>query len=191
MRGLRLTVVYLALFALSGWSMWVQAVYRTPSRYLNIMLALVTLATTALTFGFWLHGVFAGVGVTGAQRGPLARAHQAFALVVLGFCFYSVFLFANGRFDLSDPVMYTTEVIDIGMEEPTLGVPMPFMWATVRSWRVPGAPERLVLRWDEPLWGGQTVIVSVRNGHYGVPWVSRIDGDVESQSRALLAVLPR
>ena len=191
MRVLRLTVVHLALALLSGWAVWAQAVYRTPSRYLNIMLAVVTLATTALTFVFWLHAVFAGVGATSAQRGPLARAHQAFGLVVLGFCFYSVFLFANGRFDFSDPVTHKTEVIDIGMEEPTLGVPMPFTWATVRSWRVPGATERLVLRWDERLWGGQAVVVSVRSGYYGVPWVSRIEGDVEAQSRAILAVLPR
>jgi hypothetical protein len=188
----RLVMIHLALTALGGWSVWAQAIYRTPSPYLGIVLTAVTLATTALTVVFWVYAAFFRFGATGVQRRPLELVSQALAVVIIGFSFYSLFLFANGKFDLSEPRPHATEIVEIGMEEPTLGVTVPFAWATVRSWRSPGAMERVILRWDERqrLWGGQRVVVSVRNGFYGRPWVSAIEQDVEKQSRAILAVLP-
>src|SRR5438477_4247723 len=192
MRVVRLTLIHLALAALGGWSVWAQAIYRAPSPYLTVVLAAVTVATTALTLVFWLYAAFAGVGATGEQRRPLQLLSQAFGAVIIGFTFYSLFLFVNGKFDLSEPTAYPTQIVDIGMEEPKLGVTVPFAWATVRSWRHPGATERIILRWDERqrLWGGQPVVVSVRHGFYGRPWVSTIEQDLEKQSRAVLAIVP-
>src|SRR5262249_17514245 len=58
--------------------------------------------------------------------------------------------------------------------------------------RRPGDVERIILRRDERdrLWGGQAVMVSVRPGYYGIPWVSRIEADVERRSRSILALAP-
>jgi len=188
----RTLVIEAALGGLGCWAIWAQTVYRTPSAWLNLALAAVTVAMTGTTLVVWLSVAFAGVGATRAQRRPLEVISQACALVVVGFCFYSLFLFANGKFDLSEPTPHPTEIVSIGMEEPILGVPVPFAWATVKSWRRPGATERMLLRWDEGqrLWGGQPVVVSVRQGFYGRPWVSTIEADVERQSRSVLAVAP-
>lgn len=192
MRLVRALIVDVTLGALGCWAVWAQAIYRAPSAYLTVVLAAVTVAMTAATVVFWLYGAFAGAGATRAQRRPLDLLSQVCAIIILGFCFYSLFLFGNGKFDLSDPVPHATEIVSIGMEEPTLGVPIPFAWATIRSWRQPGATERILLRWDERqrLWGGQPVVVSVRSGFYGRPWVSAIEPDVERQSRAVLAIAP-
>jgi len=188
----RLTLIHVALVALGSFSVWVQAVYRAPSPHLAVMLTAVSLATTALTLLFWLYAAFTGVGATRGQRRPLHLLSQAFAVVIIGCSFYSLFMFANGKFDLSEPAPHATEIVSIAMEEPTLGVSVPFVWATVRSWRSPGTVERVVLRWDERqrLWGGQPVVVSIRRGFYGTPWVSAIEHDVEKQSRVVLAIMP-
>jgi hypothetical protein len=193
MNPVRIVIVDLALAALGGWSVWAQAFYRVPNSYLTVVLAAVTVATTALTVLFWLYAAFSGVGATRAQRRPLELMSGALAAVVLGFAFYSLFVFANGKFDLSEPIPHATEIVSIGMEEPTFGITVPVTWATLRSWRSPGATERVMLRWEERqrLWGGQSVVVSVRRGFYGKPWVSAIEHDVEKHSRTVLAILPR
>jgi len=192
MRAIRLVLIDLGLAALGCWSLWAQAVYRIPSPYLTVGLAAVTTAMTALTLVFWLYAAFAGARATRMQRRPLEILSQACAVVVIGFAFYSLFVFTNGKFDLSEPAIHATEIVEIGMEEPTLGVTVPLTWATVRSWRSPGSTERLILRRDERQrsWGGQPVVVFVRSGFFGKPWVSAIEQDVERQSRAVLAVLP-
>ncbi len=189
---LRLTIVYLALGALGCWSVWAQLVYRTPSRYVTVVLAGITAACTGLTLAFWLYAMFRGVGASAKHLTPVAVGQRVCALFVLGFTFYGLFLFTNGKFDLADPAHYATEIVSIGMDETELGVTAPFVWADVRSWRRPGEVERILLRPDERerLWGGQAVVISVRPGFYGVAWVSRIEADVEKRSREVLAELP-
>jgi Flp pilus assembly protein TadD len=63
---------------------------------------------------------------------------------------------------------------------------------TLRSWDNPAREERLLLRRDERwrLWGGQPVIVLVRQGYFGVPWVSAVEPDFEKQSREILRLMP-
>jgi hypothetical protein len=192
LRAVRDTVVHLALAGLGCWSVWAQLVYRTPSRYVTVLLAAIAAASTGLTLAFWLHGMFRGVGATTRQLTPVAIGQKLCAFVALGFCFYGLFLFTNGKFDPADPAHYATEIVQIGMDETELGIRVPFVWADVRSWRRPGDVERILLRQDERerLWGGQAVMVSVRPGFYGVPWVSRIEADLEKRSREVLALAP-
>jgi hypothetical protein len=192
MRFVRLTVVDLALAALGCWSLWAQLVYRSPSRVLGVGLALLVLALTAGTLVLWLRGALHLLGTNWRKRRPFAFVAHACALGVLGFCFYSLFLFTNGKFDLSEPVPHATEIIRMGMDESALGVALPIVWADVRSWRTSGEVERLLLSPEEQqrLWGGQAVVVSVRQGFYGVPWVSRVEADMEKHSRAVLVALP-
>jgi Flp pilus assembly protein TadD len=192
LRLFRLTLVHLALGALGCWSVWAQLVYRAPSRYATVMLPGIAAAGTGLTLAVWLYAMFRGVGASAKQLTPVAVGQRICALVVLGFTFYGLFLFTNGRFDVADPAHYPTEIVSIGMDETELGVTVPFVWANVRSWRRPGEVERILLRPDERerLWGGQAVVVSVRPGFYNVAWVSRIEADVEKRSREVLAELP-
>jgi hypothetical protein len=62
LRMLRVTLVHLTLGTLGSWSVWAQLVYRTPSRYVAVVLAGIAAATTGLTLAFWLYAMFRGVG---------------------------------------------------------------------------------------------------------------------------------
>jgi Tetratricopeptide repeat len=190
--AVRVTIVHLALVGLGCWSVWAQLLYRTPSRYVTVLLAGIAVASTGLTLAFWLHGMFRGVGATSRQLTPVAIGQKVCAFAALGFCFYGLFLFSNGKFDTADPTHHPTEIVRIGMDETDIAIRVPFAWADVRSWRRPGDIERILLRPDERerLWGGQAVMISVRPGLYGVAWVSRIEADVERRSREILAMAP-
>jgi tetratricopeptide (TPR) repeat protein len=192
LRMLRLTAVHLALGALGCWAIWAQIAYRTPNRYVSVLLAGVAVAMTGLSLAFWLHAMFRGIGAPQKKLTLTAVGHRLCALVILGLACYGLFLFSNGRFDLADPAHYATEIVSIGLDETEVGIRVPFVWADVRSWRRPGELERILVRPDERerLWSGQAVVVSVRPGFHGVPWVSRIEGDVEKRSREVLALAP-
>jgi Flp pilus assembly protein TadD len=191
-RLLRVTVADLALMALGGWSVWAQLVYRTPSRYVTMVIAGIAVASMGMTLAFWLRTMFRGMGATDRQLSRVAVGKKLCALTTLAFSFYGLFLFTNGRFDIADPVHYSTEIVGIGMDETELGVRVPFIWADVRSWRRSGEVERILLRRTERerLWAGQAVMVSIRPGFYGVPWVSRIEADVERRSQVILGTFP-
>ena len=192
LRIVRVTFIDLTLGGLAAWSVWVQLAYRAPSRYATVLLAGIAVACIGLTIAFWLHAVFRGAGARDKLLSPIALGYRLCALAILGFCFYGLFLFSNGKFDISDPTHHATEIVRIGLDETEIGLRVPFVWADVRSWRRPGELERILVRPEERerLWGGQAVVVSVRAGFHGVPWVSRIEGDVEKQSREILAVAP-
>jgi tetratricopeptide (TPR) repeat protein len=101
-------------------------------------------------------------------------------------------MFANGKFDEAAAVTYTTEIVGIGMDETEFGIRVPFVWADVRSWRRPGGVERVLLRSEERdrLWGGQAVVVAIRPGYYGIPWIWRLEPDLEKRSAEVLALFP-
>jgi hypothetical protein len=152
----------------------------------------IAAASTGMTLAFWVRAMFRGVGATDRQLSRVAVGRTVCALTTLGFAFYGLFLFTNGKFDVADPVHHPTEIVRIGMEETELGVRVPFVWADVRSWHRSGGVERILLRSSERerLWAGQPVMVSVKPGFYAVPWVSRIEGDVERRSQTVLRTFP-
>jgi tetratricopeptide (TPR) repeat protein len=192
LRLMRVTIVHWLLAALGAWATWAQLLYRTPNRYVTVVLASVAALCTGLTLAFWLYAMFRGAGATSRQLTPVTVAQKACALAVLGFTFYGLFLFSNGKFDEGRPVYHRTEIVRIGMDETEFGVRVPFVWADVRSWQRPGGIERILLRPEErrTLWGGQAVVVALRPGFYGVPWVWRLEPDREERSAAVLAMFP-
>jgi tetratricopeptide (TPR) repeat protein len=192
LRALRLTAMQLALVGIAGWSAWAQLMYRTPSRYVGVVLATVALVLLALSVVFWLRALGRGTRAKRPWLVPSVLAHRVCALVIAALAFYGLFLFSNATFDIAEPTHYGTEIARIGLDETAIGIRVPLVWADVRSWRRPGELERILVKPDERerLWAGQAVVVSVRPGFHGVPWVSRIEGDVEKRSRAVLALAP-
>jgi hypothetical protein len=188
----RVTLADLVLTALAAWSVWAQLVYRSPSRYLGVVLAGLGVLATGLAVAFWLHAIVRGVGARDKRLSPIGLGYRLCVLVIVGSFLYGVFLLSNGRFDLSEPTHHPTQIVRIGLDETEIGIRVPFVWADVRSWTRPGELERVLVRPEERerLWGGQAVVVSVRPGFHGVPWISRIEGDVEKQSLEILAVAP-
>lgn len=188
----RATAVHGALCALAGWAVWAQFVYRVPDRFLAIVLGALTAASAGLTIVSWVAAVFTGLSAAPQQHAWIERAYRACALVVLGVTFYSLYLFTNGKFDLSDPVPHATTLVDMAHDEETLGPSTPFTWMTLTSWRDPKRTERVLMRWDERrrLWPGQPVVVLERAGFYGRRWVSAVEPNVEVQSREILRLAP-
>jgi len=174
LRALRLTAMQLALVGIAGWSAWAQLMYRTPSRYVGVVLATVALVLLALSVVFWLRALGRGTRAKRPWLVPSVLAHRVCALVIAALAFYGLFLFSNATFDIAEPTHYGTEIARIGLDETAIGIRVPLVWADER----------------ERLWAGQAVVVSVRPGFHGVPWVSRIEGDVEKRSRAVLALAP-
>lgn len=191
-RFVRLTVVDLALAGIAAWSVWAQLVYRAPSRYVTVLLAAFASVAIGLAVAFWLHALVRGTRPRERMLTPIGLGYRLCALLILGSGFHGLFLLSNGTFDLSEPTHHPSQIVRIGLDETELGLRVPFVWADVRSWRHPGQLERILVRPEERerLWGGQSVVVSVRAGFHGVPWVSRIESDVEKQSREILAVAP-
>jgi Flp pilus assembly protein TadD len=192
LRLVRITVVDLTLAALAAWSVWAQLAYRVPGRWAAVVAAGVATAAMGLALAFWLHALVRGAAIRDRRWSPIAIGHRLCALVILVSCFYGVFLVSNATFDLSEASHHPADIVRIGLDETELGLRLPFVWADVRSWRRPGELERVLVRPEERarLWSGQSVVVSVRAGFHGVPWVARIDADVEKQSREILAVAP-
>jgi hypothetical protein len=188
----RINIVHGALSALACWSLWIQFVYRVPDRLLGVVMAAVTVASIGLALVFWVVTVFENLGAAPAHRRPVERGFQVCAFVVLGFVFYSLFLFTNGKFDLSDPVPHRARLVGIAHDESALGPSTPFAWMTLTSWRAPDRTESLLVRWDEQerLWPGQRVVVLERAGYYGTRWVSAIEPDLEAQSEEILRLAP-
>lgn len=190
--AVRATIVHVALGGLAGWAVWAQFVYRVPNRFLTILLALLTLASAGLTVVSWIAAVFTALHASPQQSRWVDRAHRLCALFVLGMTFYSLYLFTNGKFDLSDPVPHATTLVSIAHDEAALGPSTPFSWMTFTSWRDPSRTERVLMRWDEwrRHWGGQPVVVLERQGFYGTRWISAIEPNVEVQSREILRLAP-
>jgi tetratricopeptide (TPR) repeat protein len=188
----RATIVHGALGALAGWAVWAQFVYRVPDRLLPVLLGALTAASVGLTVVSWIIAVFTGMRASPRHQKWVERAYRTCALVVLGGTFYSLYLFTNGKFDLSDPVPHATTLVGMAHDEDALGRSTPFTWMTLTSWRDPRRTERVLLRWDERrrLWPGQPVVVLERQGFYGTRWVSAVEPNVEVQSREILRLAP-
>jgi tetratricopeptide (TPR) repeat protein len=188
----RATMVHGALSGLAGWAVWAQFVYRVPDRALSIVLGALTVACAGLTVVSWIAAVFTGLRALPQHQKWVERAYRGCALAVLGATFYSLYLFSNGKFDLSDPVPHATTLVSIAHDEESLVPSTPFTWMTLRSWRDPSRTERVLMRWDERqrLWPGQPVVVLERQGAYGKRWVSAVEPNVEVQSREVLRLAP-
>jgi Flp pilus assembly protein TadD len=190
--AIRAALVHVVVLGLGAWAVWAQFFYRAPQRFPIVLLAVLSMAATAMMVFLGLVELYHALG--GRPRHPRAVAvgHRLGTLTILGFTVWGVFLFANGTLDRSEPVAQATEIVEIGIGESELGLVLPFTWATVRSWQGAPHPVRMLLRRDERrrLWAAQPVVVLIHRGFFGVPWVAAIEPDFDRQSRELLTLLP-
>jgi hypothetical protein len=187
----RASFVHSALLALGCWSLWAQAVYRAPQSFLTVALAALTIAVTGLSLAVWLAGAVQMMGAGRPRR--LVRIGRVTCAVLVGaLALWGLFLFGNGWLDRSDPVARPTHILGIAGGETATGVTVPMTWMTLRSWGDPTREERVLVQWQERprLWGGQPVVVLLRPGFFGVPWISAIEPDFETQSREVFKLVP-
>jgi hypothetical protein len=177
-----------------------------------IALVVTSLAGSACADGRWLSLTFLGLALSVTAAAIAAtirrllvdggraiveglRRLQIAALVVAGlFLLWSLIVFVNGVFDTSVGVEHDSDVLAVASTviDPGLGELVPHTHADLRSWRVPGRVEPLVLAPGEMryVWVGQPVRVRVHPGALWIPWISALKLDDVRHARQILAVSP-
>jgi tetratricopeptide (TPR) repeat protein len=178
--------------ALAWWALWVQMMYRVPSRLLFALFPWAGVAVTALSLALLANHVLDRIVADGPVRQALRRLEWSASMVVRVFIYYSLLLFANAKLDASRVTDRPSEVTAISAVRPVLGGLAPYGWISLRPAEKTGAPIRLVLRPDERdrFWVGEAVVVEERRGRLRIPWVAGIVPDRERRNRAILEVAP-
>lgn len=164
------------------------AFVRSPSMtaaLLGIALAAAIMSVTAIAGRLFAEGSMAFT-VRWAYRGTL--------LGLGAFLLWTAVVLVNGALDRSAGVEQPSEVVRIGTAsiDPGVGNLVPYAQVDLRSWRMPGGVERLVLSARERprTWVGQPVSVTVRAGFLDIPWVQAVTLDEARHLRQVLAATP-
>lgn len=124
----------------------------------------------------------------------LRRLRRVGLACVSVFLVWSAVVLVNEMLDRSAPVERESEVLGLmaGRAGTGLGDLVSHAEVRLRSWRFEGYAERLVLApWErERVWIGEPVIVHVRAGALGIPWVSAVTQDEPRYLRQLLTTFP-
>lgn len=175
------------------WALAVHLNYRIPGPVLFLLpwlsLALLALSVLMLANHFIPRG-----WMPETARRAFDRTEYWGSLAILIFACWSLVVFVNGFTDRSLPRGHRSEVKSVARRalEIKLGTLTPVSWVALRPVRDPQRLERVSLWWTErnTVWAGRTVVVRMRQGALGIPWVAAIDEDVETSHRAILAMSP-
>ena len=180
------------LIALCSWALYMQTVYRIPGGFGILVLPLVSLAVGVLTTVILITYLMGRVPVEEPFQTIFHTLERWSRILIIGFCYYSLFLLANARWDPSMPADVSSEILDIRRTEIDLGYPIRYSYAKLRSWTDPKSSEWLLLHYREQseLWQNQRILVQVHGGYFKVPWVAVVEPDQESQLRSVLKLSP-
>jgi tetratricopeptide (TPR) repeat protein len=189
----RLMVRHVLLVLLGCGSVWAQFVYRVPSRFMAIVLIVVCAVLSALQLLLLVVALSRSWASDSPWRRTADRVEWATSLFVLVFGFYGVFLLFNGVLDQSRPSSHQSELLAIRGSENDFLENVPFLWADLAPWHPGRSVERLLMTSAERelFWSaGQRVVVSERQGYFGLRWVSAIEIDEEWRVSRILASRP-
>ena len=171
------------------WALWAHLAYRIPGSFVFILLPWVSVAILSLKLVLLIRAAWADR--PDDPPNPVWRVTEFLSTwLVRAFVYGSLMILLNGALDQSMPSGHETEVVEVGGNELDVGVRVPYRWAVLRSWDRPGSVVRILL-WPQEaarLWGGQEVLVRLRQGYFGVPWVERV---VHDEGRYYAKVLER
>ena len=186
------TLKYSFIACLCVWALYVQMVYRVPSQFLFLFLPWIGLALSAMSFVLLINHFVTQLPEDDPFRMTFRRIEWWANMIVRVFVYYSLVLYANGKLDSSEPVRQNSKILSISAGEVRLGLPIPYSWATLRSWDDPTQAKRFFLwaREEDALWGGEMVVVQIRAGLVGIPWVSEIARDEEYYAKEILKLTP-
>lgn len=177
-------------FSLSCWSFWAQMTYRVPGQMLVVVLPWVNAALSFWSLAWWMGALLLKLPSAGTFQRALLQVWGGACAIIALFAVYGAVIFVNGRFDRSELVERTSVVQDIKGVETELAYVVP-PWIELHAWRGRGTVY-LPLRGRErdAFWAGQPVVVQMRNGALGIPWVARIERDAEQQAKQILEFVP-
>ena len=136
---------------------------------------------------------FYGRRTAGDKFHQMVRWIDRGAMLTMGiFVAYSAVLFINGRFDESPPIEQRAEIVSIAKTNLPGGLFGQASVAKIRSADTSEGTHAIILAGQEPslLWPSEPVLVQLRAGLLGLPWVTRIERDDEQYWRGVLAQLP-
>ncbi len=177
-------------FMLCCLAFWAQLTYRVPGQLLFIILPWVTAALAAWSLLWWVGVALLPFPSTGPFQRALMQVWGWVCATIGLFVLYGAVLFVNGRWDASQPTEHASVVKDMRGADTELGYVLP-PWAELQSWTGRGTV-RLPLRWSErnDLWTSEPILVTVRRGALGIPWVAGLERDREQQDRRILESVP-
>ena len=136
---------------------------------------------------------FYGRRTAGDKFHQMVRWIDRGAMLTMGiFVAYSAVLYVNGRFDESPPIEQRAEIVSIAKTNLPGGLFGQASVAKIRSADTSEGTHAIILAGQEPslLWPSEPVLVKLRAGLLGFPWVTRIERDDEQYWRGVLAQLP-
>jgi hypothetical protein len=177
-------------------------------------LVAIVIATTAAAYLAGMHSLAAAllglalgaavasvVAITGRllAEGSVAFAvrwlYRATLLGLMVFLVWTAVVLVNGALDRSAATEQASEVLRVVTApiDPGIGNLIPHAHVDLRSWRPGDGIERLVLspRERQRTWVGQPVMVTVRPGFLGIPWVAALKLDEARHLRQVLTASPR
>ncbi|HUJ80153.1 MAG TPA: tetratricopeptide repeat protein [Nitrospiria bacterium] len=183
---------YMLFLCLCITAMKLQQIYRTPDNILVPALPWIGIVIGTLSVALMLQHVLLHTPDDHVLRRMTRWVDWAALCFIIVFLGYGGYLYANATLIQSETERHRSMVLMISEVSLPVGDSSPIAWVRLRSWRDPGSTETLLINGQEwhRLWGGEAVVVSVREGLFDHPWVLRIDRDEEYYAQQVLASTP-
>ena len=122
----------------------------------------------------------------------VARVGKWSRWLVVGFVWLAIALVFNARLDRAGADVHRAEVVGVGARTLTTGVALVHSWMDVRSSTLGANVVRIALGPTEQgtFWREEEVLVWVRPGRFGIPWIARLERDLEGYYRSALQKIP-
>ena len=191
-RSLTRLLRHCLLVGVAVWAVNAQWTYRVPGSAASAVLPWLGTGLSALTLLLMIGGLIGRLPPEDRVRRFLHGLERWVTFLVLGLAVYGAALGFNARFAVAQPEVHASTVVALVGGEPDSTMGAAYAWADLRSWRTAGRTERVILHaWERrTLWAAKRVLVHVRPGRFGLPWIMKIESDEEERLRAVLEYAP-
>jgi len=173
------------------WALGIQMKYRVSASFLFLLLPWVGIALAAISLFILIDAYIPSLFANTPFKKTLNKIEWGTKLIIRIFVYYSLFLLGNGLLDVAPPHDRPAKIESISSGEWNLDLPIPYQLATLSFSDSEDTTHFLLnARERRRLWGGESVIIVSHAGYFGLPWISRIEQDIEVYSKKTLALTP-
>jgi energy-coupling factor transporter transmembrane protein EcfT len=182
---------FLACLCLS--TIYAQMLYRVPGRFFFFALPVIGLVLIAMLMISIMTPFLKGLPADDPFLRMLRNIERTGVSLIFLFACYGVVIFANGFRDQSPPRAQISTVGDMNRDD--FGVAemvFTLSWIELAPGEPSNAGGRLMVHANERavLWRGQPVVLEMRQGAVGIPWVSKVSRDEERYWKDVLEHMP-
>ncbi len=187
-----LTFKYGLMLAVCTYIVFIQMNYRVPGPIILILLPSIGVVLTALNFILLLSHFLISLPSDDPLRRLLKQIERGITNLIFLFFIYSAVIFVNGRSDTTLPIEHTATVVAINENRLNIGSISALPWVELTSWEGKNKSKHLLLGWREKewIWPGQPVLIQIRQGLFGIPWVFKLERDKEKYYQKILEAVP-